>query len=136
MAKQDIFIGTVANDGTGTNWRTAWGYTDDNFNEMYGGMTESSIGIVTPSITELTVDPDVHHYFCTPSASDFVVNLTNVPSLDEEYVIHYDASTGDSAGRIDIDPSGNTINSLDNFYLYYDNEMVTVKWMGTEWKAF
>ena len=35
MAQQLISIGTTANDGTGTNWRTAWEYTNDNFTELF-----------------------------------------------------------------------------------------------------
>jgi len=126
--KRDINIGTIANDGTGTNWRTAWGYTDSNFNEVYGGMTESSTGL-----SGIVVDKNIHDYWLTPTASDFIVNLTADPSIDEEYRFHY---VGTGNGRLDIDPSGNTINGLENFYLNYDNEMVTVKWNGTEWKAF
>lgn len=35
MAQQLISIGGTANDGTGTNWRTAWSYTNDNFTELF-----------------------------------------------------------------------------------------------------
>lgn len=35
MAQQLINIGSTANDGTGTNWRTAWSYTNDNFTELF-----------------------------------------------------------------------------------------------------
>lgn len=35
MAQQLISIGTTANDGTGTNWRTAWDYTNQNITELY-----------------------------------------------------------------------------------------------------
>lgn len=37
MAKQDINIGTVANDGTGDNLRDAFDKTNDNFDEVYAG---------------------------------------------------------------------------------------------------
>lgn len=35
MTQQLINIGSTANDGTGTNWRTAWSYTNDNFTELF-----------------------------------------------------------------------------------------------------
>jgi hypothetical protein len=35
MAQLPINIGTVGNDGTGTNWRTAWGRVQDNFTDLY-----------------------------------------------------------------------------------------------------
>jgi hypothetical protein len=35
MAQLPIVPGTTANDGTGTNWRTAWQRTHDNFTDLY-----------------------------------------------------------------------------------------------------
>jgi hypothetical protein len=35
MSQKHISIGAAANDGTGTNWRTAWGNTEDNFTDLY-----------------------------------------------------------------------------------------------------
>ena len=49
MAKQTVNIGTVANDGTGDQLRTAFDKLNDNFNEVYGnnfvteGMLNSDI---------------------------------------------------------------------------------------------
>lgn len=35
MAQQLINIGSAANDGSGTNWRDAWNFTNQNFTELY-----------------------------------------------------------------------------------------------------
>lgn len=43
MAQQIINIGTAANDGTGTNWRDAWDYTNDNFTELYASQTANPV---------------------------------------------------------------------------------------------
>lgn len=43
MAQQIINIGTAANDGTGTNWRDAWDYTNDNFTELYANQTANPV---------------------------------------------------------------------------------------------
>lgn len=37
MAKQTIALGTIANDGTGTNLRAAGDMINDNFDELYAG---------------------------------------------------------------------------------------------------
>ena len=66
MAKKTIDIGSVANDGTGTPLRTAFGWINDNFTELYsddtgdvnsvtgsGGLTASpTTGAVSVSITD------------------------------------------------------------------------------------
>lgn len=38
MAQQFINIGGSADDGTGTNWRTCWDFTNQNFTELYAGV--------------------------------------------------------------------------------------------------
>lgn len=35
MSQKHIHVGTHSNDGTGTPARTAWGYVESNFNELY-----------------------------------------------------------------------------------------------------
>ena len=43
MAKQSILIGTIANDGTGTNLREGGDIINDNFNEIYTAIGDGSI---------------------------------------------------------------------------------------------
>lgn len=50
MSKQTINIGTTANDGTGDPIRTAFDKTNDNFDELYAGVT----GITTSTLTAFT----------------------------------------------------------------------------------
>jgi hypothetical protein len=47
MAQQLINIGSAGNDGTGTNWRTAWDYTNLNFTEMYSVTAINTAAIAT-----------------------------------------------------------------------------------------
>jgi hypothetical protein len=47
MAQQTINIGSAGNDGTGTNWRTAWSYTNLNFTELYSITNINTIAIAT-----------------------------------------------------------------------------------------
>lgn len=43
MAQQFINIGSSANDGTGTNWRDCWDFTNQNFTELYSGVEELNL---------------------------------------------------------------------------------------------
>src|SRR5688572_10806492 len=42
MAQQTIGTGTIANDGTGDPLRTAFGKINDNFADLYGGVSSQS----------------------------------------------------------------------------------------------
>jgi hypothetical protein len=63
MAKQSVFLGTAANDGTGTALRTAFDYINDNADELYallGDGTNLSIsGDATMSAGAVTIANDV-----------------------------------------------------------------------------
>jgi hypothetical protein len=55
MAKQTINLGAVANDGTGTNLRTAGGYINDNFLELYNALGNGTAITLTSTPTELNL---------------------------------------------------------------------------------
>ena len=55
MAKQTIFIGAVANDGTGTNLRAGAIIVNDNFNEIYTALGDGSAITLTATPTELNL---------------------------------------------------------------------------------
>jgi hypothetical protein len=55
MAKQTINLGAVANDGTGTNLRTAGGYINDNFLELYNALGNGTSITLTSTPTELNL---------------------------------------------------------------------------------
>ena len=42
MAKQSIFLGTVANDGSGTNLRGGGSIINQNFDEIYTNLGDGS----------------------------------------------------------------------------------------------
>lgn len=58
MAKQTVNIGTVANDGTGDQLRTAFDKLNDNFNEVYGNnfVTEAMLNDNIVTNAELGVE--------------------------------------------------------------------------------
>jgi hypothetical protein len=47
MTQQVISVGSAGNDGTGTNWRTAWSYTNLNFTELYSITNINTLAIAT-----------------------------------------------------------------------------------------
>jgi hypothetical protein len=56
MAQQLINIGSTANDGKGTNWRTAWEYTNDNFTELFTSVESLKLNnrVVVKSASDLS----------------------------------------------------------------------------------
>ena len=58
MAKQSIFLGTVSNDGTGTNLRGGGSIINQNFDEIYTAIGDGSnlTGYITIEDTSSTVD--------------------------------------------------------------------------------
>ena len=81
MAKQNINIGTNANDGTGDPLRTAFQKINDNFAELYGddssADTFTSPQITTPTITGLTtIDSiDIKHNTITTNVTNANLEL-------------------------------------------------------------
>jgi hypothetical protein len=57
MSKQTINIGVSANDGTGDQLRAAFDKTNDNFNEVYGGV--ASVARATAPTTNVGVTGDI-----------------------------------------------------------------------------
>ena len=58
MAKQSIFLGTVSNDGTGTNLRGGGSIINQNFDEIYTAIGDGTNlkGYITIEDTSSTVD--------------------------------------------------------------------------------
>lgn len=72
MAQQVINIGTTPNDGTGTNLRTAGGYINDNFVELYSKIASSEFVIVrtmsdfpVPVGDVITLGPNITYFITT-----------------------------------------------------------------------
>lgn len=62
MAQQIINIGTAANDGTGTNWRDAWDYTNDNFTELYNSQLSTRVVVKSASDLSGTLSSSVEYF--------------------------------------------------------------------------
>jgi len=69
MAKKTIDIGSVANDGTGTPLRTAFGWINDNFTELYSDDT-GDVNSVNAG-TGISVDQTTGAVTVTNSAPNF-----------------------------------------------------------------
>ena len=55
MAKQTLNIGSVANDGTGSNLRAGGTIINDNFNEIYTALGNGTTITLTATPTELNL---------------------------------------------------------------------------------
>ena len=80
MAKQLVEIGAAANDGTGDQLRTAFDKINDNFNEVYLGLTPAATASVPVASTGAVDDVTgsiaysaTHIYVCV-AAYDGVTN--------------------------------------------------------------
>jgi hypothetical protein len=73
MAKQTISLGAVANDGTGTNLRTAGGYINANFLELYNALGNGTSITLTSTPTELNLLSGVTSLVTTNNS----ITLTN-----------------------------------------------------------
>jgi len=123
MAKQDIFIGTTANDGTGTNWRTAFGYTDDNFNEMYASADQQDASIVRidASISNLI---DASNYFAYITETDqidaSIARLDAYNTIQDTSMIKPIAGIFDSSIYVDGSIFFRAFNDTSLFWLNVD----------------
>jgi len=88
MAKQLVDIGSAANDNTGDPLRTAFGYINDNTDEIYslfGNGTDLSIsGDATVSAGALTISNE--------AIDEVHLNASNTPSANQ--VLQWDGGTG------------------------------------------
>lgn len=103
MAKKVIDIGTVANDGTGTPLRTAFGWINDNFTELYsddlGDVNSVNAG------TGISVDQTTGAVTVTNSAPDQTVALTGGTSISTSgtypnFTITNDAPNATHTGEV------------------------------------
>jgi hypothetical protein len=104
MAKQDIGLGTIANDGTGDTLRTGGDKVNDNFGEVYtylgDGTTLSSDPVVTEAATQTLTNKSLTSPTITGTGAiagtftgDVTGNLTGNVTGDV---------TGDVTGAVDL----------------------------------
>lgn len=112
MGKQNIALGTTANDGTGTPLRTAGDFINDNFTELYSvhGWAYYQDGLSTPTITvntsftQITIDKlgsltneDFLPYQIRGSGTLWASNKITPVNIGDDY-----------DGRLDIQVTGRT----------------------------
>lgn len=86
MARQNINIGTAANDGTGDPLRTAFGKVNSNFTELYGAGYITSSSLPT-SLSELTNDTGYITANSLPtSLSEFTNDAGYITANEAEFI--------------------------------------------------
>ena len=94
MAKQIINIGTVANDGTGTNLRSGGSIINDNFNEIYNAIGNGTSITLTATPTELNLlSGQTSLVTATSSTALTNKNLTSLTNTFPTISIRDDASS-------------------------------------------
>jgi hypothetical protein len=104
MAKQDIGLGTIANDGTGDTLRTGGDKVNDNFGEVYtylgDGTTLSSDPVVTEAATQTLTNKSLTSPTITGTgaiAGTFTGDITGNVTGDVTGNV-----TGDVTGAVDL----------------------------------
>lgn len=77
MAKKIINIGATANDGTGTNWRDAWDYVNQNFTELYSAALDNRVVVKTAA--DLSGDLDSTKQYFIDGVIDMGSQSITVP---------------------------------------------------------
>lgn len=150
MAKQTVNIGTVANDGTGDQLRTAFDKLNDNFNEVYGnnfvteGMLNSDIvtnaklgaeytsSSALTSAASITVDTSLADVFTMTTAHSHTFNFTNVVVGDVK-TLEITGSGGSYTSAFGtVNGSACTFNKIGGTYSdTAAKQLIQIKWTAT-----
>ena len=150
MAKQIVNIGTVANDGTGDQLRTAFNKLNDNFNEVYGnnfvteGMLNSDIvtnaklgaeytsSSALTSAASITVDTSLADVFTMTTAHSHTFNFTNVVIGDVK-TLEITGSGGSYTSAFGtVNGSSCTFNKIGGTYSdTAAKQLIQIKWTAT-----
>ena len=150
MAKQTVNIGTVANDGTGDQLRTAFDKLNDNFNEVYGnnfvteGMLNSDIvtnaklgaeytsSSALTSAASITVDTSLADVFTMTTAHSHTFNFTNVVVGDVK-TLEITGSGGSYTSAFGtVNGSSCTFNKIGGTYSdTAAKQLIQIKWTAT-----
>ena len=132
MAKQTINIGTIANDGTGSNLRVGGTIINDNFNEIYTALGNGSSITLTATPTELNLLSGATSILTdTNSVSLSNKNLTSLTNTFPTIGIRDDASSVINislGGTLKIKSNNGittTVSSGDTITIALDSDVVT-----------
>lgn len=128
MAKQTVFLGSEANDSTGTPLREAFDMINDNFDEVYG----------TNFVTNVMLNDDIvdhdelaNRYTAVASIS----TLTGTVSFDASTASVFKLS-GDITGAYTIDLTGYKKGQIITIYPIKGSYTVTLDGQGTTSNTF
>ena len=150
MAKQTVNIGTVANDGTGDQLRTAFDKLNDNFNEVYGNnfvtegmlnsdiVTNAKLGVeytsssALTSAASITVDTSLADVFTMTTAHSHTFNFTNVVVGDVK-TLEITGSGGSYTSAFGtVNGSACTFNKIGGTYSdTAAKQLIQIKWTAT-----
>lgn len=150
MAKQTVNIGTVANDGTGDQLRTAFDKLNDNFNEVYGNnfvtegmlnsdiVTNAKLGVeytsssALTSAASITVDTSLADVFTMTTAHSHTFNFTNVVVGDVK-TLEITGSGGSYTSAFGtVNGSACTFNKIGGEYSDTAvKQLIQIKWTAT-----
>lgn len=113
MAKQNINIGTVANDGTGDPLRTAFDKTNQNFTELYDAVVTATSDITNDSgfITANSLPTALSEFtndvgFITASEAEFITANTGYVILNDRYTLDTPVSFSNQSNTSLVDVIG------------------------------
>jgi len=150
MAKQTVNIGTVANDGTGDQLRTAFDKLNDNFNEVYGNnfvteamlndniVTNAELGVeytassALTSAAAITVDTSLADVFTMTVGHSHTFNFTNVVVGDVK-TLEITGSGGSYTSAFGtVNGSACTFNKIGGTYSdSAAKQLIQIKWTAT-----
>jgi hypothetical protein len=142
MAKQTINIGTVPNDGTGSNLRTGGTIINDNFNEIYTAIGNGTTITLTATPTELNLLAGQTSLLTTTSISTLqsktisgsnntLSNIANGSLTNSSFSIRDDSSSAISislGGTLKIKSNAGITTSVsggDTIIINLDNNVLT-----------
>jgi hypothetical protein len=142
MAKQTLNIGSVANDGTGTNLRSGGTIINDNFNEIYTALGNGTTITLTATPTELNLLAGATAIVTSTNAvaltnktinasSNTLSNIGNSSLTNSSFSIRDDSSSAISialGGTLKIksnDGITTTVSQGDTINIQLDNTVVT-----------
>jgi len=142
MAKQTLNLGSVANDGTGTNLRSGGTIINDNFNEIYTALGNGTTITLTATPTELNLLAGATAIVTSTNsvaltnktisgASNTLSNIGNSSLTNSSFSIRDDSSSAISialGGTLKIksnDGITTTVSQGDTINIQLDNTVVT-----------
>ena len=140
MAKQTVNIGTVANDGTGDQLRTAFNKLNQNNDEVYGNnfVTNARLGVEytasSPLIsgTTVAVDTALGDVFTMTAAHSHTFNFTNVVVSDMKSLEITGSGGSYTSAFGTVNGSACTFNKIGGTYSdTAAKQLIQIKWTAT-----